>query len=105
MSMVSPTSRQTTIPDERELPGTRVAREFWEMGHNQDPIPTHANEALVRALKVDPDDGVREQVAKALASNRLLARQNRSALDECADGESGRLRDVCLEALGLAAAR
>jgi len=77
----------------------RVARELWEMGHSQSPIPTFVNEALVQALKRDPDAGVKEQAAKALGSNRLLLKQNRETLQECANSQASSLREVCHESI------
>ena len=88
------------LDDHSSFVRERCAREFWEMGQNHNPIPIYANDALVLALKADSDEGVREQAAKALASNSRLANRNRDVLKKCADTASGVLREVCQQAAG-----
>ena len=77
----------------------RVAREFWEMGHNRSPVAGAANDALKHALMEDPDGSVREQCAQALASNRRQLRRNRAALQGCIKVQTGGVREACDEAL------
>jgi hypothetical protein len=85
--------------DESAFVRRRTARELWEMGVNEVSIPAPAIEALLSALETDPDDGVREQAAKALGSNQLMQSQNRPVLERCVEEESGNLRDVCRDSL------
>ena len=77
----------------------RVAREFWEMGHNQRLLPAVATDALVEALQNDPSEGVKEEAAKALGSNRSLTQQYRDVLDACVDREFAPLRKICQASL------
>ncbi len=78
---------------------TRVAREFWELGNTHQEVPAFAINALVEALQSDRDDGVKEQVAMALASAPELTRKNHEALEACVGRESGAVRETCRDAL------
>jgi hypothetical protein len=73
----------------------RAAREFWEMGVNDVPIPAVARDALREALRSDSDAGVRIEAAKALGSNSSFLDLNRADLERCSERENGELQRVC----------
>jgi hypothetical protein len=66
----------------------RAAREFWEMGVNDVPIPAVARDALREALRSDSDAGVRIEAAKALGSNSSFLDLNRADLERCSERET-----------------